>query len=458
MQSSRLAVLRMQQLSKVTALGYDLSCGQQQIVGSVIDPTVKRLIISCMTRYGKTRVVAIALLLYILNSSNKRILIIAPTIDQTNIIRNYMAEMIANNQTLSNLVDHTAHTGPEHLKSEMSKKRITFKNGCELITLTAHGNENESDPAPNLMGFGGDIIVLDEADLILRKVYTQRISRMLGDSPDSKLITIVNPWNITNFGFEQWQNPIFKKVHIDWKQALAEGRTTQSYLDEQKALLSDYEWTVLYESKWSAESEDTLIRYDWILRATKKQIAFNGPVQTVWGLDVAEQGADLTILTKAETDKIHYAIRTQQHIPERETMASANHVDSIVPLPELLSIDSIGVGAGVYSRLTELKHNTRSVRVGESPIDAFNSKRFMNLKSQRWWHVRELFEKDLISIPNNPKLISQLSQMRYEFTTLSKIKIKDPESKSPDYADSLMLTLLDNTPQGGISFLGSSRR
>jgi hypothetical protein len=76
----------------------------------------------------------------------------------------------------------------------------------------------------------------------------------------------------------------------------------------------------------------------------------------------------------------------------------------------------------------------------------------MNLKSQRWWKLRELFEHDLISIPNNPKLISQLSQMRYEFTPVSKIKIIDPEGKSPDYADSLMLTLL-GSPKGRVSFV-----
>ena len=440
------------QQPKATILGYDLTCGQLRIVGSVLDPQVKRLIISCMTRYGKTRVVAIALLLYILENNNKRILIIAPTAKQTGIIRNYMAGMIADNQTLCNLVDHHAHSGPENLKSEMSRERITFKNGCELITLTGHGEENESDPAPNLMGFGGDIVVLDEADLILRKVYTQRISRMLGDSPDSKLITIVNPWNITNFGFEQWQNPIFKKVHVDWQQALGEGRTTQSYLDEQKALLSDYEWTVLYESKWSSESEDTLIRYDWIQRSTKTQVAYTSTVQTIWGLDVAEQGADLTILTHAETDGISYHIKDQQHIRERETMATADRVALIVPKTESLNIDSIGVGAGVYSRLNQLGYKANSIRVGEAPKDGFNSKRFMNLKSQRWWHLRELFEKDLISLPNNAKLISQLSQMRYEFTSLSKIKIKDPEGKSPDYADSLMLTLLES-PKGRVSFV-----
>lgn len=446
----------MQQLQRVTALGYELSLGQQQILGSVLDPQVKRLIISCMTRYGKTRVVAIAILLYILSNPKKRILIIAPTIEQTNIIRNYMAEMIAANPVLSSLVDHTKHTGPEHLKSEMSKKRITFKNGCELITLTAHGEENSKDPGKQLMGFGGDLIVLDEACLILNEVYTSRISRMLGDTPDSKLITIVNPWNMLNFAYQQWQSPLFKKIHIGWQQALAEKRVTQSFLDEQKSIISDYEWEVLYESKFSAESEDTLIRYDWIERATKKQIKFTSQTQRIWGIDVAEQGADFTILTNAITDGIQYQFNLQQKLRQKETIPVAIEASSKVPKKEKLNVDSIGIGAGVYSYLKETGHNVYSIRVGEAPRASYNAKKFLNLKSQRWWHVREIFEKDLISIPKDPILMSQLSQIRYEFTTISKIKIKDPKEtggKSPDYADSLMLTLLDDSPMGGISFL-----
>jgi hypothetical protein len=72
---------------RVIALGYDLTPGQQRILSGVINPACKRLIISCMTRYGKTLVVAIGLLLLIcttpieVSSKPKRILIIAPTKD-----------------------------------------------------------------------------------------------------------------------------------------------------------------------------------------------------------------------------------------------------------------------------------------------------------------------------------------------------------------------------------------
>jgi phage terminase large subunit-like protein len=84
-----------------TLYGFRLTAGQIDIIGQVVDPTIKRLIISCMTRYGKTQVVAIALLRYILVNTNKRVLIIAPTLDQTNIIRNYVAEIIADDPELS---------------------------------------------------------------------------------------------------------------------------------------------------------------------------------------------------------------------------------------------------------------------------------------------------------------------------------------------------------------------
>ncbi len=121
-------------------------------------------------------------------------------------------------------------------------------------------------------------------------------------------------------------------------------------------------------------------------------------------------------------------------------MATANRVSLIVPKTENLNVDSIGAGAGVHSRLFELGHKANSILVSMAPTNEMD--RYLNQKSQRWWHIRTLFEQDLISIPNNPKLISQLSQMRYEFTTTGKIKIVDPEGKSPDYADSLMLTLI----------------
>jgi hypothetical protein len=437
--------------SKYTLLGYEATQGQLEIVGAVLDPQVKRLLISAMTRYGKTLFVAIGLLLLIANTpvgalkKPKRITMIAPTNDQTKILRGYVANCIAKNKTLSALLDESTRRDPSRLKTEISKQRLTFKNNWEFITLTAHAGENETDPAPNLMGWGGDIVVIDEADLIRKDVYTSRISRMLGDDAENaKLITIVNPWDITNFAHEQSLDPTFRQINIDFRQALQEGRTTQTYLNEQKALLSDYEWTVLYESKWSAESEDTLIRYDWIQRAVNRtknnNIQFTSTVTRSHGADIAEQGKDKTILTHTDTDGRHYKVYPQEWIRDDDTTDQcADNIAAKINKNECINIDSNGVGAGVYSRLLALGYKVTGIRGAESPtVDA---DRYLNLKAQRYWQLRTIFEQDLISIPNDPLLISQLSQMRYKFSASGKIQIIDPEGKSPDYADSLMLTV-----------------
>lgn len=437
---------------KATIFGWDLTRGQLKIVGSVLDPTVKRLIISATTQYGKTRAVAIAILIDLVNHADdgvkKKVGIIAPTTKQTSIIRNFIAEHIAENRFLADLVDKPSHTTPEHLKSEVSKERLTFKNGWSITTLTAHGEEGSKDPGKQLMGFGFDIVVLDDAGLILDEVYRKGIKRMLGANPDAKLIILLNPWHRDHFAYRAWKSSKFKQIHIGWQQAVSEGRVTQEFIEDQREELTPMEFTVLYDSLFPEDSEDTLIRWNWIEAAATRKIAFTETPKPIWGLDVAEKGVDLTILTYALTDGDQYAVQSQQWIKEKDTMPTANKASELVPKTDTVNVDSIGVGAGVHSRLNELGHKAVSIRVSESPT--VTPERFENLKSQRWWALRTLFEHGKIGIPHEFKLMSQLSQMRYEITMKGKIRIVDPTGKSPDYADSLMLTISDtHQPLGG---------
>ena len=423
---------------KAKILGYTLQDGQLRIIGSVLDPECKRLIVSAYTQYGKTRAVAIGVLLRILKPAKKKIVFIGPTIDQTNIIRNYVAELISADPRLSALVD-TPKRRAADLKKEMSKKRLTFKTGWEIVTLTAYGAGEE--PGKQLMGHGGDIIIIDEACLIDDEVYRKRISRMWGSKADAEVIILVNPWHRRNFAFRAWRNPKYRKIHIPWQQGVREGRVTREYIEEQRRELTAYEFKVLYDSEFAEDAEDTLIRWEWIQQALKRKIQFTGVPRTVWGLDIAEKGADKTILTQALTDGMYFQIQRQLHIPDRDTMPTANTVNKLVPKTDQINVDSIGVGAGVCSRLRELGHNAVGIRVSMAPTS--EADRYLNQKAQRYWRLRRLFEEGLISIPNEPHLIEQLSQMRYEFTPVGKIKIVDPEGKSPDYADSLMLAIPD---------------
>jgi hypothetical protein len=295
------------------------------------------------------------------------------------------------------------------------------------------------------MGFGGELILCDEAALILDSIYRKRIKRMLTANPDAKLVILVNPWKTNHFAYKAWKSRRFRKIHIPWQQGVQEGRVTREFIEEMREELTPIEFKVLYDSEFPTDTEDALIKWAWIEAAQERQINFSIQPKLVHGLDVAEKGTDLTILTDALTDGDQYQILKQTWLKTQETMATANKTAELVPKQDNLNVDSIGVGAGVHSRLKELGYRAQSIRVSESPTTEEAKKRFSNLKAQRWWQLRTLFEHGKIGIPKEPKLMSQLSQMRYEIDTRGKIKIVDPEGKSPDWADSLMLTLIDNS-------------
>lgn len=233
---------------------------QEEIVREVAYDKHKRLIICCMTRYGKSFCVALGILLWIMRNKNRRIAIIAPTNDKTMIIRNYIAHFVVQCPYFLALLDITK-TGYERIQQEVSKRRMTWKNGVEMRTLSAEG-QGEA-----LMGFGADKLIVDEVCDIDFEVHRAKITRMLGDNPESSFIGIGNPWIKTNQMWQMWINPEWHKIHIGWETALKEGRISQVFLDEQRAQLAAREFQVLYDAIFPEDTEDQLISWAWIQKA-----------------------------------------------------------------------------------------------------------------------------------------------------------------------------------------------
>jgi hypothetical protein len=131
-------------------------------------------------------------------------------------------------------------------------------------------------------------------------------------------------------------------------------------------------------------------------------------------------------------------------------------------------VDTSGLGSGVTDRLREAKNEHRlkaeiiSYEGGKSSIMDFKRKtperkeiktRFLNTKAEAYFHLRNLFEEQRIIIPKHPKLIDQLSKMKWDITSSEKIRILDPgmaesdtsEKKSPDFSDSLCYFCFEGT-------------
>ena len=111
--------------------------------------------------------------------------------------------------------------------------------------------------------------------------------------------------------------------------------------------------------------------------------------------------------------------------------------------PSEICVDSIGVGAGVVDRLRELGMPARGVNVAESPA---MSDRYMRLRDELWFKCREWFEARDCSMPDQEELVNELTALRFKILSSGKFKAEGKDEmkkrglRSPDLADSLVLT------------------
>ena len=117
--------------------------------------------------------------------------------------------------------------------------------------------------------------------------------------------------------------------------------------------------------------------------------------------------------------------------------------------PDLIGVDSIGLGAGVADRLSEMGDNVFEVNVAEKPTDEV---KFRNLKAEIWWNIgRRFSEKDIKLTWKDEELRRELSSVSYEYRNGKimlepKDKVKERIGRSPDKADAYIIGLytLDN--------------
>ena len=425
--------------------------GQEEIIRVIAYAEDPRVIINCMTRYGKTKAVSIAVCLYILLHSNKKILCIGPRYDTTAILRNYIAELIVDSAVMSTMLEGQ-NRGIQRIKKNLSRKRITFNNGCELLLLSAEGS------AQRLMGFGGDVIIIDESCQIKKEVFTGKISRMLGDNETSVLIEISNPVNRDNHYYEHWLNPRYRKIHIGWRQALKEGRVSLNFLQEQAPLgvvltdgvmtveglggMTPLEWQVLYESEFPDQSEDALIPYTKILKATEQRFDFEVENRII-SCDPADKGKDLTVIMRVWQGKGQWKVNSIYSENKSEHVKVATRILAMQQEDRTNQIKiDYGMGVGIISMVKaglQVKHcHVFSAMFGSGAND---KRRFLNKKAEMYFYLAELFINEQIQIPKHELLIKQLVSMKWEKTVGDKIKIIDPEDKSPDFADALVIAV-----------------
>ena len=406
---------------------------QERIVKALLFKRPDRLLIWATTRWGKSLAIALGAILAAALLPNEKIRIIAPTEQLAKVIMDYILLHILDHEDLTNSLTLSAARTEERLRQQLSKERITFRNGSEISILSAGiGTEGRS-----LLGRGGTIIIVDEAESIPPELIKTRIMRMAGETPDSMVVCISNPV-YRGFMFEMRNNDKWHKIKIDWKTAVKEGRISQAFIDEMKANLTPQEFKVWYEAEYPEDMDNTLIKWEWIERATKAKVPDGEVTLRLVGVDLAAMGRDLTVLVDMEQIGDFFNIKNILSWGKTEMAESAGKIINYMEQNGITkaNVDDTGIG-GLASLLRE--HNdewhVQGINFGAGAIRP----NCMNMKAEIYYNLRKVFEDNKIRIPNHGTLKQQLNNLQMEFTSNGKIKINDGQSKSPDFADALAL-------------------
>lgn len=423
---------------------------QEKIIEIIIWKTHKRNLCWATTRAGKSLAIALGIILLAILSDGEKIRVIAPTKDHTKIIMNYITQHILDHQMIVDALDiNYAGMGAERLKKEISKERITFKNNSEIMIITA----NIASSGRSLVGTGGTAVFIDETELIPTEIIRSKVMRMLGDDIDASVFMISNPIN-RGYMYSKRNDLSWNKMRIDWRTCVKEGRLTKEFVDERKAEMTDIEFTIWYEADYPEDMEDTLIPFKWLEASLK----INLTKQTkggkkVNGLDVAEMGNDLSVLTKTLRNNEFVKLKEIKSWGKKNTMQTAGIVINNITKEEQTQIDSTGVGKGVFDRLAEQDYNVVEYKGGRAPKKKKDKDRFENITAMYYWQLRTLFENGTIQIIKHQQLINELSNMKYEITSSGKIRIIKPEGKSPDFSDSCAYAIADDEKEERASIL-----
>jgi len=138
------------------------------------------------------------------------------------------------------------------LQDELKKStetELVFKNGSRIKALPT-GPEGKT-----IRGFTADVVIMEEAQGIKDEIVNTVITPMLASKKDEgQLIKIGTPLVKNHFHRSCQLDPNFEVVNVDWKLAVEAGQYSQSFVDEQRKLLTDIEFMTEYGNEFVEEN------------------------------------------------------------------------------------------------------------------------------------------------------------------------------------------------------------
>ena len=333
-------------------------------------------------------------------------------------------------------------------------KLINPANGA---TITGEGGDQLGRGARSSIYFVDEAAFLERPQLVDRALSQTTRCRIDVSTPNGD----GNPFAQKRRG---GRVPVFT---LHWRD---DPRKGEAWYENEKRRLDSVTLAQEVDIDYTASLEGIAIPGKWVRAAVGLDLSTgSGPVEA--GLDIAEYGKDRCVFLTRQGPSVG-AVEDWGQCNTTETAHRAREL-CVKHGVSTLHYDAGGPGAGVRGTLdsaeSDLPFYADAVNAGSSPSGAWwpdgqtSAEKFLNLRAELWWLLRCRFEKtyehaegiashppeEMISIPDHPQLIAELSQPLCARTESGKIKIESKEAmrkrgvKSPDFADALALAFCD---------------
>lgn len=258
-------------------------------------------------------------------------------------------------------------------------------------------------------------------------------------------------------GYEDWATRVVRLEEV-----YAAGQVTPEWVEQRKRQWGEnssvFQNHVL--GNFFAADEDSVIPLQWAEQAVERWKLWNlGDAESgtparvepygrrVVGVDVARYGTDKTIIARRQGE-VFYEL---QELTQADTLTTTGNVVPHLNVPHATAVvDAVGVGAGVVD---QLRGQGRSVLgfSGSGASEGYDKNgifRFLNLRAESWWRLREALDPancPTLCLPEDDQLLGDLTSPRWTINSGGKIQVESKDDirqrlgRSPDRADAVVL-------------------
>lgn len=300
-----------------------------------------------------------------------------------------------------------------------------------------------ADKPDNLRGDYLDGCILDEFAQIKKSLYGEVIVPMVTDR--NGFIYIVGTPKGQNHFYEKYLEA--QKNPDRWFSCLFRADEskvlTEQQIDDMKAEMTPDEIRQELYCDFTASASNIVMPIDLVSAAAKRELTERdvAGIPVILSLDVARFGDDDSVFTRRQG--LWTAPQQRWHGLNTMELAARMAAEIRRYNPALVIIDGGAMGPGVIDRLRQLGFtNIVEVNFGQA---AMNPERYANARAEMYFLAKEYLEAGGC-IPDDSELKTELTVTEYSFTAAGKIilqpkaKIKELTGRSPDGADSFVLT------------------